>query len=109
MTGAESKAGVVRIGADAASSDPLLGTLLALFPDARVLSRRERIVHERPIDRDLSRAPWRQLLWYGRPNFVPFAFRFRGDRLSRGTDRHAVRRRAAGKREKHPRPPHEIP
>ena len=83
---------------DAGAHAALLGTLLGIFPEARVLTEREEILHERPAQRDPTRSWWRQHHWYGRWNFYPGAFRFRGGRSSRGNDIDATRRRSAARR-----------
>ena len=78
--------------------DAVLSTLLGVFPDARVLSSRERVLHDRPTRRVSSRPSWYLAPTYGIWTVLWDAYHERRVRSLRGADARAARRRAPGRR-----------
>ena len=81
-----------------ARPDALVTTLLGVFPDERVLSSRERILHERPTRHGVTQPSWHAYSLYGIWTIPWGAFREREGRSSRGDDSGAARRRSAARR-----------
>jgi len=84
--------------ADDSTPDAVLPTLLGLFPDARVLSSRERVLHDRPTQQVPSRPSWYLAPTYGIWTVLWDAYHERRVRSLRGADSRAARRRAPGRR-----------
>jgi hypothetical protein len=83
---------------DDIAPDAVLSTLLGVFPDARVLSSRERIHHDRPTRHIPSRPSWYLAPTYGIWAVLWDAFHKRHVRASRGAEARAARRRSPGRR-----------
>jgi hypothetical protein len=78
--------------------DVVLAQLLGVFPDARVLSSRERVLHDRPTRHVPSRPSWYSAPTYGIWALLWDAYHERRVRSLRGADARAARRRAPGRR-----------
>jgi len=78
--------------------DALLSALLGVFPDARVLSSRERVLHSRPTLHVPARPSWYLAPTYGIWAMLWDAFHERHVRSSRGAEARAARRRSPGRR-----------
>jgi hypothetical protein len=91
-------AGPETTAADGSAPDAVLSTLLGVFPDARVLSSRERVLHSRPTLHVPSRPSWYLAPAYGIWTLLWDAYHERRVRSLRGADGRAARRRAPGRR-----------
>jgi hypothetical protein len=91
-------AGPAATAADETAPEVILSMLLGEFPDARVLSSRERVLHSRPTHRVPSRPSWYLAPTYGIWTVLWDAYHERRVRSLRGADARAARRRAPGRR-----------
>lgn len=83
---------------DDTAPEAALSLLLGVFPDARVLSSRERVLHDRPTRHVPSRPSWYSASTYEIWALLWDAYHERRVRSLRGADVRAARRRAPGRR-----------